>query len=211
MQVFDLLTVYAIDFYSFFLPCGAFSTMYSFFLDYKCSLLCFPTETVSNYKTWQSWKMTPEIACFLLFFSPWGSLGLGRELHTFQNYILTQIENQRFSSLCRYLLYGQNAKISRTPPALTCIPSASEELETLCWLKTELKPSSWLTLLLLQCTSSAIKSCAIWVFSVPMPFGFLVQTNLNLCNDKDFSGWNKISVPRNANAGDVNNNDFSRW
>ena len=136
MQVFDLLTVYAIDFYSFFLPCGAFSTMYSFFLDYKCSLLCFPTETVSNYKTWQSWKMAPEIACFLLFFSPWGSLGLGRELHTFQNYTPTQIENQRFSSLCRYLLYGQNAKISWTPPALTCIPSASEELETLCWLKT---------------------------------------------------------------------------
>ena len=62
--------------------------------------------------------------------------------------------------------------------------------------KDEPKPSSWLTLLLLQCTMSV---------------GFLVQTNLNLCNDKDFSGWNKISVPRNANAGDVNDNDFSRW
>ena len=38
-------------------------------------------------------RNAPEIACFLLLFSPWGSLGLGRELH--ENYTPTQI-HQRF-------------------------------------------------------------------------------------------------------------------
>jgi hypothetical protein len=71
----------------------------------------------------------------------------------------------------------------------------------------ELKLSSWLTLLLLQCTSSAIKSCAIWVFSVPMSVGFLVKTNLNMCNDKDFSRWNKKSLGTQMRV----SRDFNLW
>ena len=34
--------------------------------------------------------MAPEIASSLLFFSPWGSLELGREVHTLGNYQIHQ-------------------------------------------------------------------------------------------------------------------------
>jgi hypothetical protein len=84
------------------------------------------------------------------------SLGLfgtrQRATYFFQKYVPTQIQSQRLSSLCRYLLYGQNAKKILNPSALTCIPSPlgdfisyfdislsiptdvllTEELETLC-------------------------------------------------------------------------------
>jgi hypothetical protein len=108
-------------------------------------------------------KNAPGIACFLLLFSPWGSLGLGRELH--ENYTPTQI-HQRFchhyasmqvSPVWVPVMYVQSIL---NPSALTCIPSqlnleisnrilisffstipievllTTDELKTLCWLQT---------------------------------------------------------------------------
>lgn len=78
----------------------------------------------------------------------------------------------------------------------------------------ELNPLAGSPFLLLQCTRCVIKSSAICVFSVPISVRLLVQTNLIMCKDKDFSRWNKISVNRNANAGDVRiwkGNQINRW
>jgi hypothetical protein len=87
-----------------------------------CLLMCFPTETVSNYKTLQSWKMTLEITCFLFLFSLW-------LFGTWQTctYFGKLYTNSNSSAFCH-----QCADISNyTPTQTTCVCKIS-----FVWLQT---------------------------------------------------------------------------
>ena len=129
----------------------------------------------------------------LFFFSPWGSLGLGRQVHTLENCTPTEI-HQRFCHQCADISnYTPTqttcmCKISWDPPLWHDSKSYIDKLSsgyrwtenfvlTADFRRTE---TVWLAhpLLFLQCTRSVTKSRVIWVFSVPISVGFLTQLHL---------------------------------
>jgi hypothetical protein len=165
MHVFALLIIYAIDFYCFFSLLLVLLTLCTLCIcgscQLTCLLMCFPTETVSNYKTLQSWKMTLEITCFLFLFSLWlfGTWQTGTyfgKLYTNSNSsaFVTSVQiSQTIHLLKLHVLcakYLETLRFDMIPNRIisTIFHLTTDELKTLCWLLTsdELKPSGWLTL-----------------------------------------------------------------